>query len=235
MKISDLMDGVKAKLGDRTDQTGRMPVWIKDAVLELTESYPFEELRVTGPSVAFQTGIAEYDITYFTNNNEVPTIINSWWVSTTTTVGTTGRVLKYRTLPVVEYMSKTTGQVSKWTKNGRRFIVGNAPSQAYATFMRYQRTHPFMNTLAPTPDDTIYMPDSWSIIIEFHAAMIGAYELRMLDYASNYHSCLYGDPDFKKTGRGNPGLIFSKTSQYDRDSSNNERAMQVVVLKSCAS
>lgn len=244
MLISDLIPGVIAKLGNREDAVARAPFWIKDAIIELTESYPFEELKVTGPSTAFTTNVFEYDIVDFTNNNEIPTIINSWFVSYTTTLptpgsttSTTGRYLKFRTLPVVDVMSKIAGVPSKWSRNGNKFIVGQAPNAAYATQMRYQRRHPFLCSLfdaAALQTQTVRMPDSWSIIIEFEAAMLGAYEYRMLDYAQMYHNTLYGDPDFQKTGRGNPGLIFARTSTYDRDSSMNERQVQMVVMRACA-
>lgn len=240
------MPGVRRKLGGRTDADTNSPLWIKDSIRELTESYPFEELKVNGPIINFQIGIPEYSITTFTNNNEKPTIINSWFVSSTTTLSTTissnnsntGRYLKYRTIPVLDIMIRTPGQPSKWTRNGNNFLVGATPDQAYATQMRYQREHPFLcDEFDPIAlqQQTILMPASWSIIIEFHAAMIGAYEYRMLDYAQTYHSVIFGDPDFQKTGKGNPGLIFARTSNYVRDNSSNERQIQCVVMKSCAS
>jgi hypothetical protein len=245
MLLADLMSGVRAKLGGRADVDARSPIWIKDAILELTESYPFDQLQVTGPIVQFVIGISEYPITKFTNNNELPTIIDDWWCSSTTTIGATpdnlgqsGRYLKFRTKPIVDIMSKVRGQVSKWTKNGSNFIVGNQPQQAFATYMRYQRQHPFNCSLFDTASlqqQTVLMPDSWSIIVEMTAAIIGAYELRMLDYATIYHQALYGDPDFQKTGRGNPGLIFARTSNYNRDSGNNERQLQMVTLRTCSS
>lgn len=245
MLVKDLMPGVKRKLGGRVDSDSVSSLWIKDAVKELTESYPFEELKVNGPVVNFSPGISEYLITFFTNNNERPTIINSWFVSSTSTIstvitgnsGNTGRYLKYRTIPVLDIMSKQLGPPSKWTRNGTKFIVGSAPDQNYATQMRYQREHPFLcDEFDPVAlqQQTIQMPTSWSIIIEFQAAMIGATENRMLDYRNDYHSILYGDPDYRKTGRGNPGLIFGRTSNYDRDSSNNERQIQMVVMRQCA-
>jgi hypothetical protein len=244
MLINDLVPGVLRKLGNRTDVTPFVPFWIKDAVIELTESYPFEELKVTGPLLQFKTNVFEYPITYFTNNNEIPTIINSWYVSYSTTLpvpgatnnNNTGRYLKFRTIPVLDVMSKISGVPSKWTRNGKNFIVGQAPNAAYATQMRYQREHPFLCSLFDASGlltQTIQMPASWSIIVEFEAAMIGAYENRMLDYAKMYHDVLYGDPEFQETGRGNPGLIFSRTSNYDRDGSMNERQLQMVVMKSC--
>lgn len=246
MTINDLMPGVTRKLGGRVDAATNSPLWIKDAVTELTESYPFEQLAVDGPIVQFQVGVNEYPITFFTNNNEYPSIIRSWFVSSTTNTNltptasqnnTTGRFMKYRTLPVLDVMSKVFGPPSKWTRNGKNLIVGSCPDQNYATQIKYQREHPWLCSLfdpVALQVQTVQLPQSWSIIVEFLAAKIGAAELRMLDYASDYHTTLYGDPDFKKTGRGNPGLIFARTSNFDRDSSNNERQIQMVVMRQCA-
>lgn len=246
MQILDLMPGVKRKLGGNTDADSTSPLWIKDAIKELTETYPFEELKVNGPVVNFEVGKFEYPITFFTNNNEKPTIINSWFVSSTSSISNpvsanssnTGRYLKYRTIPVLDVMVRTLGTPSKWTRNGLTFMIGATPDQSYATQMRYQREHPFLCNefdAGALQQQTVLMPSSWSIILEFHAAMIGAYEKRMLDYAQMYHNTLFGDPDFQKTGRGNPGLVFSRTSNFMRDSSNNERQVQMVVMRSCAS
>lgn len=244
MIIKDLMPGVRRKLANRDDADTVSPIWIRDSIMELTESYPFNQLEVQGPVVNFTPLVCSYLVRAFTNNNERPTVIYSWYVSSTNSISNvvnssvSGRILKYRTQPVVDLMSKINGTPSKWTKHGTDFIVGACPDSNYATQMKYQREHPFLCDkwdVSGLQNQTVHMPDSWSIIVEFHAAMIGAHELRMSDYATTYHQALYGDPDFKKTGRGNPGLIMQRTSQYDRDSSQNERQIQMVVLKSCSS
>jgi hypothetical protein len=241
MQIKDLVPGVKRKLGNNDNADAFSPIWIRDSIMELTESYPFNELETIGPVLNFTPGVAKYLVRSTTNNNEKPTIIYSWYVSSTTTISSsnnanTGRYLKYRTQPVVNLMSQNVGIPSKWTKHGADFIIGNCPDQGYAFQLMYQREHPFLCDkfdVVGLQNQDVHMPDSWAIIVEFHAAIIGAYELRMNDYAQVYHQALYGDPDFKKTGRGNPGLIFQRTSQYDRDSSQNERQIQMVVMKSC--
>lgn len=242
MIVSDLIIGTRRKLAGRTDQDQNIPLWIKAAILELTENFPFEELKVTGPVVNFVIGQSQYAATYFTNGNEKATQLYSWFRwnnSTPTSVEDTsvqGMIIKFRTMAVVEPMTKVSAPPTRWTRWGsNNVIVGNNPDQAYSTYWRYQRAHYF----PPDTDITeinateIKMPDSWQELIEYAAAMRGAWELRMLDYAGAYKTLLYGDPKFQISGTdGQPGLIFQRTSQFMRDASNNERALQPIVLRS---
>lgn len=250
MTVADLIPGVTRKLGNRTDIANDCPLWIRDAVLELTMSYSFSDLQTTGPVVNFVIGQSEYAATFFTNNNEKASRITSWYRynqgTATTTNNTTlqGTWIKFRTLPVVEQMAKVLAPPTKWSRiNKNTLLVGAVPDQAYATFQRYQKQHPFPkdtiennNFLASLLQQEIYMPDDWKIIVEFWAARVGALEKRMLDYAQSYYQVLYGDPEFQKSGgtKGAPGLIFERQSQFERDSAQNERAFQPVVMQSSA-
>lgn len=222
MKVSDLVPGVIAKLANRTDLATKAPKWIKESVLELTASYPFEELRIKGPtSVPFVVGQCEYPIGTWTNSDDVFTEIVLWYIVLSGTTGP-GYILKYRTPPVVEPMTQISGIPRYWTRVGNSIVVGFNPDRPYTTWMRYQKEHPFSDQL--TADD-IKMPKDWQDIIEYAAAERGAINERMLDYATRYHQILFGDPEFELTsgGKGRPGLIFRRLSQRERDMSNNER------------
>lgn len=251
MQVQDLIAGVTRKLGARTDIANDIPLWIRDAVLELTMSYDFAELQTTGPLVQFTQGVCRYSTAYFTNDGEIPTRVTSWFrfnSGVPTSIQDTalnGMMLKFRTLPVVEQMSKTIAPPSKYSRiNKNTWIVGPSPDQSYYSFQNYQFKHPFP---AATKDNDAYlgsllsteilMPDDWKIIVEFWAAQLGALEKRMLDVAQNYHQVLFGDPNFQKTNdlsKGTPGLIFHRVSQFERDASQNERALQPVVVNSCS-
>lgn len=251
MELQDFVTGVRRKLGNRTDVDSDIPLWIRDAVFELTMSYDFSDLQTTGPLVQFTQGVCRYAPTYFTNNGEIPTRIKSWFrfnQGTPTSIQDTslqGMMLKFRTLPVVEQMSKSPAPPSKYSRvNKNTLIVGPSPDQAYYSFQNYQIKHPFPNAtkdndafLGSLLGTEILMPDDWKIIVEFWAARLGALEKRMLDVATTYYQVLFGDPNFQKTSdpsKGTPGLIFSRQSQYERDASQNERALQPIVMNSCA-
>lgn len=251
MKVQDLIAGVKRKLGSRTDIDDDIPLWIRDAVLEVTESYDFSELQTTGPLVQFSVGVCRYSTTFFTNNNEKATRIGSWFrfnQGTPTSIQDTslnGTMIKFRTKPVVEQLAKTIAPPSKYSRiNDTTLIVGPSPDQGYYSFQNYQKEHPFPeateennNYLGSLLGSDIYMPKSWKLIVEFWAARLGALEKRMFDVATGYHEVLFGDPNFQKTSdlsKGTPGLIFHRVSQYERDAAQNERALQPIVVNSCA-
>src|SRR4051812_8373820 len=196
-KVSDLVTNVWKKLSKRDDVLAEAPRHIRDAVVELTESYAFEHLRVTGPVVNFQVGLCEYGINYFTNNNEGATMIESWFVNLANTnpgagvnTGTplatdNGYVIKFRTIGVVEPMSRISGPPSRWTQWGNNnLVIGNCPDKTYQTYWRYQRNHPWAGdyeSLTDIANNTIFMPHSWRDIIEYAAAERAAIELRMMD------------------------------------------------------
>jgi len=251
VKVQDLIAGVTRKLGSRTDTDAIAPLWIRDAVFEITESYDFAELQTTGPLVKFTIGQCRYPSKSFTNNNENATRIDSWFRFNTGTptniqdISLNGMLLKFRTKAVVEQMAKNIAPPSKYARlDDTTLIVGPSPDQAYYSFQNYQKEHPFPEDtidnnayLGSLLDSTIYIPRSWKLIVEFWAARLGALEKRMLDVAQNYHEVLFGDPNFQKTSdlsKGTPGLIFHRVSQFERDASQNERALQPIVINSCA-
>jgi hypothetical protein len=87
--------------------------------------------------------------------------------------------------------------------------------------MRYQIQHPFSNP--PALLDTILLDDDWREIIEYSAALRVAGNLRMLDYSTQYHNILFGDP--KK--HGDVGLITARVSQMENDIVSNQGMKQI--------
>lgn len=227
--INDIIPGVVAKLGNRTDIQDKIPEWCRKTVLELTQSYDFEELKTSGPSMSFTTGQNEYSVNFFTMNNENWTRMTSWFVVIDPSTGI-GWEIKARMLMVVEPLSKIQGTPMYWCQHGSVLIVGFNPNVAYGTQQRYQRVHPFTTPQA-LAGDTVYMPNDWQEVVEYATAMRGASEERMFDYVSRYHDMLYGDEKYRTTRgvQGYPGLIFGLTSKQERNLNQNERQLIPVV------
>jgi hypothetical protein len=87
--------------------------------------------------------------------------------------------------------------------------------------MRYQIQHPISNP--PVLTDEIFLDDDWREIIEYAAALRGAGDLRMLDYATQYHSILYGDPSKPR----DVGLIAARVSMLENDMVSNQGMRQI--------
>jgi len=163
MIINDLVGPVIGKLRQRTEFASIIPYYAAVAILDLTESIEFEELKVTGPLANFVTNLAEYPINGYDINgiNGNPfinatdhrlTFVCSWFVYFDTggivTPGlSTGYEINKRDLRVVEPLSKILGIPSMYTLHGDKrnkgvIIVGQMPNNPYACQMRYQREHP---------------------------------------------------------------------------------------------
>lgn len=240
MIIADLVPGVIKKLRGRDDVADDIPGYVKSALLDITQNYEFEELRVTGPITNFIQNLAEYP----KSGNSCPfiypghlsiTFVVSWycWYSSTiqapgsNTNNNLGLEMKGRTIRVVEPMSKISGQPMMYATIGNRIVVGYMPNIAYATQMRYQREHPFYpnNQLASSD---VFIPLDWIEIIEYAAAEKACDNLGMNEIGTLYHQKLYGAPQSRR-GPAQPGLITERMSQQSRNTAFNEKQLRPIV------
>lgn len=242
MLIRDLVPGIIRKLRNREDLTDQIPGYCKKAILDLTQNYEFDELRHKGPLRNFVINQSEYPRNFFTQDGHgYATFVVSWFVylTSTVTVGSSnGFPIKYRAPRVIDPMSVIPGLPCAYTQVGEQrntgnLIVGYMPNSNYATYMRYQRQHPF-----PEVDDTasqaasilasqkIFMPDDWQDIIEYAAAERAMDDIGMLDVGTAFHQKIYGNPTKRM-----PGIIVERMTQQQRQSEYNERQLRPRVRK----
>jgi len=218
--------GIWDKLSQRTDifATNKGSQWVADAVINLSRFYEYQDLEETGPTVQMTTNQVAYPLSYFINptdaiafNARVPSFYMFYNNPNTNTSGANpGIGLTYKSIDSLELMFSTPGTPAYWTRYGNQIYIAPQPNNSYYSYMRYQRQHPFSKPAALT--DIIYLPDEWREIVEYSAAMRGAGNLRMLDYASSYKATLFGDP--KKPG--DLGLIKALLEQNESDTVSNQ-------------
>lgn len=164
MIINDLIPAVVGKLRGRTDKNSFLPYYIAQTLIDLTQNYEFEELKITGPLTNFVEDISSYPIRgydllgingnpFIQSVNDRITFLRSWFVYFDTggvvTPGiSTGMVMKSRDLRVVEPTSKIQGIPSIYCLKGSydnygQILVGAMPDNPYPTQLTYQREHPF--------------------------------------------------------------------------------------------
>jgi hypothetical protein len=235
--IKDLIPGVIRKLRNREDLTDLIPTYVKKAVLDLTQNYEFDELRFTGPIKNFIINQNEYSRDFFVNpGHGYATFVVSWFVyfDSSVTVGqSTGFPIKYRAPRVVDVMSVIPGLPCAYTqvgeqRNAGNLIVGYMPNSNFATYMRYQRQHPFPDVdenssqgARVLAQQKIYMPDDWQDLVEYAAAEKALDDIGMTDVGVLFHQKLYGNPSKKM-----PGLIVERMTQQQRQSEYNERQLR---------
>jgi hypothetical protein len=221
-----------------------MTRWIYRSVLELAKDYWFQGLQATGPFVNLTPFQSLYEPSFFSQPADSALDLNKivsfvmyypplFDASSLPGSGTNPVVvLKYREITSAENTMAISSFPSYWSRwQGQIFISPN-PVQNFLMFMRYQKQHPWTivdDKPAPAPDDVIMLDDDWQDIVEYAAAYRGCLSIRLLDIAQNIHTILYGDPEFQRSGglKGQPGLIFGRVSQYQRDSSTTTRSLQL--------
>jgi len=231
--------GVWGKLSQRNDLLALgVYQWIQDAILELSRNYRFEYLEKTGPQFNLTIGQVAYpinnwlqagdagkqtnlipSITRFFNNIVVPGQVNPC------------STLLWKTVDALELMFQSPGVPTYFTRYGGQILLAPQPSSALPVFMRYQIEHPFSNP--PVAGDLFYLDNEWKEIAEYAAALRGATNLRMMDYAAQYHTTLFGDPEFQRSsgGRGMPGLIFRRITQMEGDSESMPKQIKPMVAR----
>lgn len=252
--IAALTPNVTQLLGNRTDVAALVPDAMAAAVVELSNNYPFEELRVTGPTVQFTPGVNAYPSSFFEAppSGGVTYTFNkmvSWWFYLQPPVSFSGGGpigaanpgynLVFRDIENLEVLVNTLTLPQFWSQLGAQgspvaglsdatFYVAACPNVAYYTYARYQWLHPFSDT--PLSTDPIYLPTTWNDIIEYATAERIALKLRMKDVVMRYHQVLFGDPLFEATSgaKGMPGLIFRRTSQTQKNQSRSTRSVRLV-------
>lgn len=237
------LGGVWALLSQRADLIPNgVYQWIGEALLELSRDFRFQALERTGPNFALTPGTYSYAITNFINPADLPTVVNlipslfRFFSPLNSTGANAGSNLAWKTVDALELMFNTPGVPTYFTRYQDAVLVAPNPTQALVTYMRYQIEHPFTQVAGkptPSPADAMLLPNEWKDIVEFSAAQRGAVVLRMLDYASQYHGVLFGDPEFQRTsgGLGNPGLIHRRISQMEGDSTSMMRQIRVEVRR----
>lgn len=229
--VNDLVPGVIEALQQRTDVATFVPKYIKKAIIEITESQAFEELRRTGPKVTLTAGQPIYAVSQFLASGDDYSSPEVMVIYVDTPTNTVVDVVQYKTPQAIERMiaPATKGLPSRFTRYGTNFHFGPTPDKGYTTFLRYQVRHPFptdVNALGGAP---LFIPDTWEEIVEYAAALRLAVVKRWNDQAKILHDLLYGDPEFQSTQglRGRPGLIAARTLQNERDAKFNSRQLGI--------
>jgi len=233
--INDLVPEVIHALQDRSDVATLVPLYMKRTLQELTDNYPFEELRTTGPTVNLTAKLATYPASQFLNPSDDYTIHSSFAIFVDFPGNTVKSSINYKTPAAIESMTSaaTLGLPAKWTRYGGSIFFGPTPDKNYQVFFRYQRRYQFNDdNLSTTP---VLITDSWEEIAIYACAERIAIVKRWNDQASYLHQILYGDPENQQSqGKlGRPGLLSARLFQQEKDEQMSSRQLMVMVPRYC--
>lgn len=229
--------GVWGKLSQRQDLLALgVYQWIQDAILELSRDYRFQGLERTGPQVSLTANVNNYTNDFFIQmadagkvTNLIPNLFRFFNYPLNATGGNSGSNLAWKTIDAIELMLNLPGIPTYFTRYQDKYWLAPVQQAPLVCYMRYQIEHPFSNPAIAA--DPFLLPNEWKEIAEYAASLRGATNLRMLDYASQYHTTLFGDPEFQRSSgaTGMPGLIFRRVMQMESDSTSMMRQIRVNV------
>jgi hypothetical protein len=242
--------GVTSLLANRGDLLERgLYQWIYDAVLEISRDFRFQDLERTGPIIQFQQGTVSYSADSLITTEDQGHVVNlepsfvrffnPYYPVAGGSYTNSSSTLKWKTIDALELMFNTPGIPTYYSRYQNKFWVAPNPDTTYYAYLRYQVEHPFVPLVAPVqyqpydPATPFLLPNEWKVITEYWAGIKGASVLRQLDYAQNYHTILFGDPEFQRSsgGKGQPGLIARRISQMEGDSTSMMRSIRVAVSR----
>jgi hypothetical protein len=185
-----------------------------------------------------QRGVYSYDLDQFLEAQDVGRVANvipslfRYFLPYTPIFGrvNAGSELIWKTIDALELLFNSPGVPAYFTRYGTQIMIAPIPQDSFPIFLRYQVEHPFSNP--PTGGDPFLLDNDWREIAEYAAAERGATVLRMMDYAAQYHTTLFGDPEFERTtgGKGMPGIIFRKITQIETDSQAHMKSIRPMVM-----
>jgi hypothetical protein len=245
--FNDLIPGVKEALQNKTNITNaQCATWIQKTVNEFSENYELEELKVTGPVVTIGPGLGlngsnfEYPISMFLQPGDdyTKTFDPVIFLSPTTaqTVGLVssgtnsnsfvGYGMQYMSVKAIQPLLFIPGGIPfKYTRMGTRFWFGTQPGSNYQVYLPYQKRYPI--NLANVAMTQLYFPAPWEQIIEYAAALRGAYANRWSDAVKDLRAIIYGDPK----NPYEPGLMKALMPQNERDAAKSTRQVMPMVSR----
>jgi hypothetical protein len=234
-QINDLTAEVVNALQGRSDVSTLVPLYMKRTLQDVTDNYPFEELRQTGPQVALTANQSLYPASIFLNTSDDYTIHSSFTLFVDFPANTIKSPITYKTPAAIEVMTSpaTKGIPAKWTRYGSNIFLGPTPDKGYTVFFRYQKRYQFQeDNLGTTP---ILIPDSWEEIIIYSCAERIAIVKRWNDQATYLHQVLYGDPEYQTSAgkMGRPGLLSARLFQQEKDEQMATRQLVPLVPRYC--
>jgi hypothetical protein len=245
--IADLIPGVKEALQNKTNITnGQCANWLKKTLNEFSENYELEELKVTGPVVTIGPTLGlngsnfEYPVSMFLQPGDdytktfdpviflSPTSATSVGLvsSGTNSSSFVGYGMSYMSPKAIQPLLFIPGGIPfRYTRYGTKFWFGTQPGSNYQVYLPYQKRYP-MN-LTNLPQTQLYIPAPWEQIIEYAAALRGAYANRWPDAVKDLRAIIYGDPK----NPYEPGLMKALLPQNERDAAKSTRSVNPVVAR----
>jgi|SRR5665213_963730 len=204
--INDLVNEVLLRTENRTTDTSRAAVWLRDALLEISSNPDyrddFEELEEWGPAFNLSPCVQEYSESYIIPAGEISNAVLDILIWCDYPANQNRRKLDVSHYQKTDKFQPVKAIPTEWYRFGGMIGFNPLPDLAYQVQSRLSKQHPINdNVLSQT---IILLPRDWNEVLVWAAVQRGFMELMEYEKATQVHAMLYGDP----LNKNQPGLIF---------------------------
>lgn len=226
--ISDLESEVIIKTENRTSDTARADVWLRDALLEITSDpdfrNEFDQLEEYGVPFNLTPLVQEYDeISNFIPGGDVNVAtldILLWQDPPTNAIR---RQLGHSHYQKADKFQPTFAQPTEWYRFSQTIGFTPIPDLAYQVQTRMLKQHPINdNVLNQT---VILIPRDWNEVLVWAAVERGFTELLEFEKAQKIHMLLHGDPKYPTR----LGLLNGRKTRREMEAHRTESALRPVI------
>jgi hypothetical protein len=224
--INDLVNEVILRCENRTTDTARAAIWIRDALLEIASNPDyrddFQELEEWGPAYNLTANIAEYTESLILPVGDISNALLDILIWVDYPANLNRRKLDISHYQKTDRFQPTYSIPTEWYRFGGLIGFNPVPNLAYKVQARLCKQHPIND--ATLNQTTILLPRDWNEILVMAAVQRGFIELMEYEKATMIHQQLYGDPDNK----GQPGLIYHAKRKRRKESWRMESRLTMV-------
>jgi hypothetical protein len=210
--INDLVNEVLLRCENRTTDSSRAAIWLRDALIEISSNPDyrddFQELEEWGPQVSLTASgpsigvFQEYPESTFITSGDVSNAVLSMLIWVDYPFNQNRRKLDVSHYQKTDKFQPVFSLPTEWYRFGGNIGFNPVPDKPYLTQLRISKAHPINDNLLS--QTVILLPREWNEVLILAAVQRGFIELMEYEKASAVHQQLYGDPDNK----AQPGLIF---------------------------
>jgi hypothetical protein len=224
--ICDLVPEVLIKMENRTQDSARAQVWLRDVLLEISSNADyrdeFDQLELWGTQGTLTPGVQEYPESIF-----VPDTISNLgnmdmliWLNPPN--NTIRKRLDYMSVLESDRFQPLNSLPTQWYRFNSNIGFNPVPDLNYLVQPRIVQQHPIDD--ANLCNTTILLPREWNHLLVLAAVEQGYIEYSEYDKAASIHKLLYGDPETPKE----PGLFKKAKRRHQRERWRTTQALRPV-------
>jgi hypothetical protein len=224
--IGDLVNEVILKVENRTSDSDRAAIWLRDALLEISSNPDyrddFDQLQEFGNQFNLVIGQQEYDEAPIIPSGDVNLATLDFLIWLDYPTNTVRKKLEQMSFQESDRFQPLNSLPTQWYRFANNIGFNPVPDQPYQVQPRILRMHPIDdNSVIGT---NILLPREWNHILVHAAAEFGFIEYGEYEKASSIHQLLYGDPDRPKE----PGMIKKAKRRLERERWRSTQALRPV-------